>query len=247
MKNDSRTIIRGIPAGQQPRFFVPIKLARLALGAQRFMKLPTETLVDEICFGSRKRLHETGKRHFVCTGDLRPYLVPVADNASGTEVRQILEADFDYRSTDKYRQRVRRLESGRPQKVHRRVIDNRKDIDDYFEYRCELIRSMQSFGCLSRHDLTNGHAASVPEFSLTKRFEHDIGCVIGPAGEIWMHWTGHHRLQIARALGIREIPAEIHFVHWHWLKRCYDCYGWSPFQAIAAGLDRIRTTTPSAP
>ncbi len=239
MSRSNHTFVRGEAHRSAPRFFVPSSIARAALGNHRLMRLPTEALVDELSFGF-KHLHKSGTRNFVCAGDAESYLVPVAQKVADGEARQLLAADLEFRSTKAYAHRIRMVENGDVQLFHRRNMRSRDDVDAYFNYMCELIRSMKQHGCVSRYDTSRDVSSAVPEFSPDKGQEFDIGIAIGPAGQTWMFWTGHHRLQIARMLGIEEIPVEVHLVHWQWLKRCIGRHGWMPVRAIASGLEQVR-------
>lgn len=217
-------------------FYFPICIARLLLGANRYAIMPTFGLVDEILFAGKKKLHKSAMKHFIYSGDLTAYLRPVANCATGAEITQLLEADLNFRNTEAYKVRVSWFEQSIEQKLHARCLQSRNDIDEYFEYQVSLIRSIDKHGYHSQHDLARRQNALVPEFSSKRPREHEIGCAIGPNGEVWMFRTGHHRLQIARALGVEQIPVEVHFIHWKWLARCCKEYRLSPFTDVTMAI-----------
>lgn len=210
------------------------------LGRHLHMRVPTEAFAAEVCFGSKKHIHKSAMRSFICSGDLYSHLVPIEKYNCAGEINQVIESDFHFRSTEAYAIRLKCLEVGHRQRFHGHEFLTTEDVDCYFNYLCKLIQSMQSHGCLSRRHLSGGHTGNIAEFSENGPKEHDIGCVIGPRGDFWMFRTGHHRLHIARKLGISNIPVEVHFVHWRWLRRCLSAYSSNPVNAVIAGLDEIR-------
>lgn len=196
---------------------MPSWLVRPFAGNRVFTTIQTSALAEEVQFWGDKALHKPAMKRFICTGDLAAYLKPVAEHPTAIEVAELVDAGSAYKSTAHYAGRRHALEKGQVQKFHGRHIRSLGDLDDYFEYQVRLIESVRVHGCLSRRHMSETHRSCVPDFSRTRPPEHDIGCVIGPAGETWMFRTGHHRLHIARALGIEEIPIEVQFVHWEWL------------------------------
>lgn len=218
-----------------PRFHVPNWIARPLIGNRLYMTLPTSSLVHEVQFRGIKSLHKPAMKRFLCSGDLAQYLVPVSDSNAAREISQLIKVDLDYKKTDIYQSVLGVVEKGLEKKFHARHLRTSRDVDEYFEYQVKLIRSIMTHGYVSQKKLTERHREQVPEYSPIRPTEHEIGCAIGPDGETWMFRTGHHRLQIARNLGIERIPVEVHFVHWKWIVKCLRNHRRAPLPIIFDG------------
>ncbi len=221
-------------------FFLPNWLASRAIAHSRLLHISTERITSEVEFGDMKHLRNAAVRHFIYSGDLSEYLVPIAETSTAREIAQIFDVGFDFRATESYASYLHNIESGGRSGLPDRPMSKRRDVDEYFEYLVRLIRSIATHGCVRHRDQALSDVSLVSQNLQRLPHQQEIGCAVGPSGEIWLFNTGHHRLHIASQLGIPQIHATLYFVHWQWILDCFSKYGGDPISAIVDGLRHFR-------
>ena len=198
---------------------------RHLLGDDRYFLFPTQNLAFELIFHGKEnlRLHRSSKRNFIVTGDLSSHVIPFAAHQTAQEVGQVMAAGLDYRATEIYADMVESAEHGTLKGWLGRPRRTTAAVDAYFDYIVCLIHSIERYGVLSRRHLGDEHRRMLPDYAIKRNREFDIGCTVGPNGEVWMFRSGHHRLAVAFGLGIPEVPVEVHAVHWQWIRQRGGC------------------------
>jgi hypothetical protein len=122
-----------------------------------------------------------------------------------TETYRFLEelwaAGLDYRQVTRYRDFVKRLESGNAIRLRskRRRMESVADLDDYFQDYVQLLQSMQA----------RGYIATTATDRITIMIDRD--------GGILKETKGRHRLAAAQIVGAPWVPVRISHVHTAWV------------------------------
>jgi hypothetical protein len=167
-------------------------------------------------------------------------LQPISDSPVHREMRELVAAGADFRDTRGYRHLLYGIEVGRPARRNGLRLATADDVDAYFRYCRDLIKSMRKRGAV-RHRVSGAfHRLRLKHRDVrppkVDSAERDIGVAIGADGEIIRHLGGKHRTAIAQALGLPTLPVEIRMVHVNWLARQMHETGLAPHLALQQGL-----------
>jgi hypothetical protein len=140
---------------------------------------------------------------FVLPGDWDLHARSVDDHWTFRSMSEVLSAQGAYRRTSSFNDAVQRLAQYGPFKFNGRWIRDLADLETYFETYICLARSIEERGfkspaCASASD---GH----------------VGVAVTRDGQLMHFRTGHHRLALAKGLGVSVITAKVHVVHQKWL------------------------------
>jgi hypothetical protein len=76
--------------------------------------------------------------------------------------------------------------------------------------------------------------------------ESEIGLAVGADGALFRIGPGHHRMSIARRLGLARVPAELRLFHVKWLRQIMREDGLGPLAALRHGIARLALHPPSS-
>jgi hypothetical protein len=172
-------------------------------------------------------------------------LSPIDASPIHREMCELVAAGSNYRDSQAYRNLVRAIELGRPSSRNGMLMTNVDEIEAYFSYCRDLIKSARKRGVV-RHRVSGAfHRLRVKHRDIRSIVldsqERDIGVAIAADGEIVRHLGGKHRTAIAQALKLPWIPVEVRLVHVSWLVRQMKSTGLPAHQALAQGVAEIRT------
>lgn len=148
-----------------------------------------------------------------------------------------------YRDTKVYRSMLEKLARGRLQPVNGVPLDTREKIDRYCEYVQWLIDSVRENGLRSRREADRLFEPSFDGVRSTGKetVEKEIQIAVDERGDLLRLNTGRHRLAVAHALGLPEVPAKIHLVHVGWILALVRETGARPDLALRQWLARLRS------
>ncbi len=122
--------------------------------------------------------------------------------------------ELDYHNDPVYRECLSRIETRGHMKVNNgRYLCNRADLDDYYESRCELVRSIRREGVRDAAD--------------------PVRLAVGRDGELLKVGDGRHRLAVARTLDL-PVTGQIRHAHPEWLTRHWPSRRKSVLGALTA-------------
>ena len=160
------------------------------------------------------------------------------------EMSELVAAGADFRDTRAYRNLVYAIEVGRPSSRNGVRITSTEEIEAYFEYCRDLIKSARKRGVVRRsvsgafHRLRVKHRDTRSPAHDTK--ERDIGVAIDAEGGILRILGGKHRTAIAKALKLPWLPVEVRLVHVAWLADQMRATGLPAHQALRKGVGALR-------
>ncbi len=148
-----------------------------------------------------------------------------------------------YQDTEVYRSLKAQMASGVLLKVNGVYLGTDEKIDRYCEYVQWLIDSVRKNGLCSRHEAAHLFEQSFegvrrPE---KEKVEKEIQVAVDARGEFLRLHSGRHRLAVAYALGIKEVPAKIQLVHVGWIMSLVRETGARPDGALRQWLGRFRS------
>jgi L-alanine-DL-glutamate epimerase-like enolase superfamily enzyme len=143
------------------------------------------------------------------------------DDGYSRSIHELFVEGRPYTETAQYRQMVSRLERGETPKRCRSL----EDVHRYFAELHLAYRSVE----------TNGYRSQVALGSGASRDE--ITVYVDRNGELHkQQGSGHHRLAIARLLGVEEVPVCILGIHRLWVEACQRRYGGDVISAVRSGV-----------
>ena len=87
---------------------------------------------------------------FVGAGDWEPLLDPLHEASTYRDVREVVEAEGDYRRTQAYQHAVERAKTGQPISRNFMVLKTPQLVEGYFRQMAELVRSIRQTGIVRR-------------------------------------------------------------------------------------------------
>jgi hypothetical protein len=167
--------------------------------------------------------------YFVVGGNWDTDYEEVRGDRNYREISALMKYGEKFRESDAYTLCVDELRRGVPQKsVHGVHFKTEQEIDETFSYYLKLISSMRENGYL-------------PILQTSKKTpEQHIGIGIAPSGEFFHFRTGHHRLAIAKQIGLKSVLVHVHFVHSKWADGAVLEYGLDELGAIRMALNSLR-------
>jgi hypothetical protein len=231
-------------AGRGAGFYLGGFAARRALGNKLLIDIDPSVLEKQLDHRVRQGDEVYSIRdRFLGAGDWTPLLHLLRRSSTHREVMEVVEAAFDYRSTNGYRRALERAGTERPVKRNFVALSSPAKVEAYFRQTTDMCRSIQRRGLLRRADY-GFKLGSIRRPSIRLPWvelgELDIGIAVGAAGEVYRFASGKHRTPAAQALGLRSIPVEVRMVHADWLGRIIKETGLPPSEALLSGLDRLR-------
>jgi hypothetical protein len=166
--------------------------------------------------------------YFVIGGDWDRDYSWVAEDRNYIEMGELLACRENFRSSDAYSRCVAELLEGHPQKGKDGTpFESVGEIDEAFRHYLALITSMETRGYLPTLDTTKAEG------------ERHIGVAIARDGELFHFRTGHHRLAIARQLGLSSALVQVHCVHSEWANKAVRERGGDELQAIRQAIGTL--------
>jgi hypothetical protein len=159
--------------------------------------------------------------YFLDAADWRHVVAPLARSPIHIEMYELIAADLRFRETDRYRLQAGRVARGRPITRNGLALASIADVDAYWAYCVDLVKSVRDHGLLRRGKLEAAGRTWLKHRSVRPAgidaAERDIGVAITAEGQLIRHLGGKHRTAIAQALGFATIPVELRLVHASWL------------------------------
>ncbi len=144
------------------------------------------------------------------------------------EISDLLEYGHEFRKSATYATCIEELKRGVPQKgVHGAPFETEADIAETFTYYLNLIEDMRAHGYRSILETTK------------RTPERHIGISIAPSGEIFHFRTGHHRLAIAKQIGLKSVLVHVHCAHSRWVENAMREHGVDEINAIKLALNEL--------
>lgn len=162
---------------------------------------------------------------FVVGGDWDKDYSLVVEDRNFLEMGELISARDDFRATQAYATCVAELHQGCPQKGKTgSPFESIEDIDETFRHYLGLITNMEANGYL-------------PVLNTAKpEGERHIGVAIARDGALFHFRTGHHRLAIARQLGLSSALVQVHCVHSEWADKAIRDHDEDELQAIKQAI-----------
>jgi hypothetical protein len=181
---------------------------------------------------------------FLDAADWSAVVAPIDHSPIHREMSELVAAGADYRDTQAYRNLVYAIEVGRPSARNGVRITTTDEIEAYFHYCRDLIKSARKRGVVRHkasgafHRLRVKHRdARSPKLDSSER---DIGVAITADGELVRHLGGKHRTAIAQALKLPSLPVEIRLVHVQWIAEQVQRTGLPAHVALKHGVGELR-------
>jgi hypothetical protein len=160
-----------------------------------------------------------GEWDLQCKQPIDDYL---SADAYGSSIHELFVEGTPYTETAQYAQMLDRLARGERPKHFTSVAE----VDSYFHRLNEAYASIAAHGYRSQAELGTGTE------------DDEIRVYVDRNGELHKQWgSGHHRLAIARLLGIENVPVCIGGVHRQWVERCHARFGGDVISALRRGID----------
>ncbi len=153
-----------------------------------------------------------------------------------------MAAGVPYRNTETYKLMKAKMLAGNFRN-NGLLLDSDEKLDRYCEYTQWLIDSVREHGLRPRKKALNLGRRSFAFIREDKeeKAETDIRVAVDENGEFLRFNSGRHRLAVAHALGIKEVPAQIRLVHVRWLISLTREYGGPPHAALRKWLGQFRS------
>jgi hypothetical protein len=171
-------------------------------------------------------------------------LRPLAGSPVHREMSELVAAGLDFTRTRAYGEMIAAAEEARPARRYGVPLDGRAEIDAYFRYCVDLIRSMRKHGIVPRRQFRSfrkrwlRHRETRP--TKFEGSERDVGVGINRDGDLVRHLGGKHRTAIAQALRMPKMPVEIRLVHVGWLAAEMERTGLPAHLALPEALLSLR-------
>lgn len=222
-------------------FFLPRFAAQRALGASLVVNVDPRQLIHKL----PDRLEAGGRTlwigdRFLAAGDWQNLLTPTADTPVSLEVRQIVEAGFDFRATKQFKSALARIKAGKRVRRNFTTLASEAAIVDYFASVAETARSIAAHGVVGRRQFRRSPMQILRYRQVRpiwlEMFEADIGVAVAADGRLVRFGCGAHRTGAALALALESIPVEIRMVHVACLRRWMNMHQCAPIPALLAGI-----------
>jgi hypothetical protein len=181
--------------------------------------------------------------YFLDAADWRHVVAPLARSPIHIEMYELIAADLRFRETDRYRLQVGRVARGKPIMRNGMALASIADVDAYWAYCVDLVKSVRDHGLLRRGELDAAGRTWLKHRTVRPvgidAAERDIGVAVTAEGDLIRHLGGKHRTAIAQALGFASIPVELRLVHVGWLAREMRDRRLSAHIAVAEGAARL--------
>ncbi len=144
-------------------------------------------------------------------------------------MKELWDADFDYRNTEWYLVLKHKIDKGdiveMPVKGYH--LAGMDDLETYFMDYVNLLKSMKTEGFL-------------PD-----KGRDELRVIIDPEGEILKTSKGRHRLAAAQIVGIDQIPVRVRHIHKKWIDRQTPARGQDITlkDKIIQAMDKVRLRT----
>lgn len=183
---------------------------------------------------------------FLDAADWSDVILPVTSAPVHREMVELIAAGPEFRDGRAYQRLVRAVEAGRLIKRNGLQLKSIGDVEAYFRYCRDLIKSMRKRGVVRHTDYGGFHRLRIKHRNTRSpaldAAERDIGIAISEEGQLLRHLGGKHRTAIAQALGLPSIPVEVRLVHVRWLAQQIARSGLPAHQALKEALRRLTTT-----
>jgi hypothetical protein len=177
---------------------------------------------------------------FLDGADWSDALAPLDRSPVHREMRELVDARLDFRATRSYRVLSTLAESGKPVRRSGVTLTGPAEIDAYFRYCTDLVKSMRKHGIIPRGRLDMfrpgwlKHRAARP--AAVDGAERNVGVAIDADGTVIRCLGGKHRTAVAKALGLRSMPVELRCVHVGWLAGMTERTGLPAHAALKEAL-----------
>lgn len=177
--------------------------------------------------------------YFVGSGDWKPLVRSLSENAVVREAFQLVDENMQYKKTVAYEAYVAAFKDGRPIRRNGVPLASESLVDAYFESFVALFDSISSHGIVRRRLLGRRHRRrdSAVRRVWSEIGERDIGVARDIDGTLRKLSGGQHRIGVALALGIDQIPVELRLCHARWLSVQLHNAG----EGLARAFDPINT------
>lgn len=244
--------MRAIGAQAQPFFLSQIQAAD-ALGDTLLVEVDPRVIGLQLAARVKQGSHTIQVTdHFLGKGDWTRWLKPIETLQVDEEVRDVIAHGDDFRATESYRRMLEQIAAGRATTRSLIALDSTALVDAYFGDLVNLIASIRHKGIVRRPTRGLADLRSVaPSLSIARPLlvemaESDIGLAVGADGALFRIGPGHHRMSIARRLGLARVPAELQLFHVKWLRQIMREEGLGPLAALRHGIARLALHSPSS-
>ena len=169
-------------------------------------------------------------KYFVMGGDWDKDGVPVGEDRNFLDIQDLIKFGKEYSKTMSFSRYVYEIIQKIPQKNHLgNRFESRDNVEDSFEFYLNLIEKMRQEGYIKKDYLNDGKKDS------------DIGVAIGRLGELIHFRKGHHRLAIAKQIGLERVAIAVQLVHPDWIVKEMRAIKCEESLAIENGLRSLAT------
>jgi hypothetical protein len=152
-----------------------------------------------------------------------------------------LASGIPYRGTDSYAVMAAMMRAGTLEN-NKLPLDTQDKLDRYCAYMQWMIGSVQRHGLRPRGQASGLHEHAFADVREDDKEagEKDIRVAVDARGTFLRVGSGRHRVAVAQALGIPEVPAQIRLVHVAWIRHLTREYGVAPHAALRRWLGCFR-------
>lgn len=166
--------------------------------------------------------------YFIVGGDWDRDFSLVRDDRNYLEIVELLTYREAFRSSPSYARCVTEIRQGTAQKgIHGVPFATAADVDETFTFYLDLIDDMRRRGYQSILQTTKPSP------------ERHIGVGVAQDGELFHFRTGHHRLAIAKQIGLKSVLVHVHCVHSDWARTAVKAHGGQEIDALKIELGRL--------
>ena len=187
---------------------------------------------------------------FIDAADWSDVILPLTSAPVHREMADLVAAGSEFRDSHSYQRLVRGVRAGRPIKRNGVQLKSVDDVEAYFRYCRDLIKSMRKRGVVRHREYGGFHRLRIKHRNTRSpaldAAERDIGVAITEDGKLIRHLGGKHRTAVAQALGLPAIPVEVRLVHVRWIARQMARTGQPADRALREALRGLMTAGPEA-
>jgi len=193
---------------------------------------------SHINFGIRKKFtvgndpmpHLDFFKYFIIGGDWDEDSAPVSEDRNFLDIEDLIKFGKEYSKSMSFSRYVDEIIQKIPQKDHLgNRFESRDNVKESFEFYLNLIEKMRREGYIKKNHLNDG------------KDDSDIGVAIGRLGELVHFRKGHHRLAIAKQIGLDRVAVVVQLVHSEWIKNQMRVNKCEESLAIEIGLRSLAT------
>lgn len=163
--------------------------------------------------------------YFVIDGDWDVDGDSVQSDRNYLEISDLIAFGAKYKQSESFARCLSELSEGKAQKDHSgHPYTSEQSIADTFDYYLALIGDMRVNGYVQRKDLTHS------------KLDTDIGVAVARDGSLLHFRRGHHRLAIAKQIGLTSVAVQVQLVHAEWVLNQIEAYNCEEMLAINFGL-----------